>query len=114
MPCPAKSPKSAGSEKWRKGKRTTGPELAERMDNPEDGAVYPGKFQIYDVETEKLFPLTTDQADSEMLLVESGVVYYRVLNRLYEAPISNQGIGPARLLATDDAILDAHWAFMKR
>jgi len=66
------------------------------------------------IETEKLFPLNTDQADSEVLLVESGLVYYRVLNQLYEASISDRGIGPARLLATDDAILDAHWAFMKR
>jgi len=109
----AKNSKSAGREKWRKGKRTTGPELAERMDNPEDGVVYPGKFHIYDVETEKLFPLTTDQADSEVLLVEDGFVYYRVINQLFVAPISDQGIGVARLLATDDAILDAHWAFMK-
>jgi len=109
----AKNSKSAGREKWRKGKRTTGPELAERMDNPEDGVVYPGKFHIYDVETEKLFPLTTDQADSEVLLVEDGFVYYRVINQLFVAPISDQGIGVARLLATDDAILDAHWAFTK-
>jgi hypothetical protein len=109
-----KNPKSAGSEKWRKGKRTMGPELAERMDSPEDRMVYPGKLHIYDVETEKLFPLTTDQADSEVLLVENGLVYYRVLNQLYQAPISDRGIGPARLLATDDAILDAHWAFLKR
>ena len=108
-----KNPKSAGREKWRKGKRTMGPELTERMDNAEDGVVYPGKFHIYDVETERLYPLTTDQADSEVLLVENGVVYYRVLNQLYQAPISDRGIGPARLLGTDDAILDAHWAFMK-
>jgi hypothetical protein len=109
-----KNSKSAGREKWRKGQRPTGPELAERMDNPEDHVVYPGKLHIYDVETEKLHPLSTDQADSEMLLVENGLVYYRVLNKLYEAPISDRGIGPSRLLATDDAILDAHWAFMKR
>jgi len=109
-----KNPKSVGRENWRKGKRTTGPELAERIDNPDDGVVYPGKLHIYDVETEKLYPLTTDQADSEVLLVENGFVHYRVLNQLYSAPISDRGIGPARLLATDDAILDAHWAFMKR
>lgn len=110
----AKHPKSAGSEKWKKGSRAMGPELAERMDDPEAGVVYPGKFHIYDVETEKLFPLTTNQADSEVLLVENGTVYYRVLNQLYEAPISAQGIGAARLLATHDVILDVHWAFMKR
>ncbi len=115
----AKNPRSAGHEKWKKkGSRRMGPDLAERMDDPqggyESGRVYPGKFHIYDVETEKLFPLSTDQADSEVLLVESGLVYYRVLNQLYEASISDRGIGPARLLATDDAILDAHWAFMKR
>ncbi len=42
------------------------------------------------------------------------MVYYRVLNQLFEAPLSAQGIGAARLLATDDVILDVHWAFMKR
>lgn len=109
-----KNPKSAGSEKWKKGSRATGPELAERMDDREAGMVYPGKFHIYDVETEKLFPLTTNQADSEILLVENGMVYYRVLNQLFEAPLSAKGIGAARLLATDDVILDVHWAFMKR
>ncbi len=107
------NPKSAGRDKWRKGDRMMGPDLAERMDNPEDGVVYPGKLHIYDVETEKLYSISTNQGDSEVLLVENGLVYYRVLNQLYQAPIANDGIGPARLLATDDAILDAHWAFMK-
>lgn len=110
----ANHPKSAGSEKWKKGNRSMGPDLAERTHWSSDDLVYPGKFHIYDVETEKLFPLTTDQADSEVLLVEDGLVYYRVLNKLYAAPIAGNGIGLARLLATDDVVLDAHWAFMKR
>ncbi|MCC6590396.1 MAG: hypothetical protein IT168_27135 [Bryobacterales bacterium] len=90
-----------------------GPDLATRMDDPQRGVVYPGKLHIYDVETEKLFPLTTNQADTEVLLVQNGFVYYRVLNELYSAPISNEGLGHPSLLATDDAILDAHWAFIK-
>ena len=110
----AKNLKSAGSEKWKKGNRKLGPELAGRIEGLQEPRVYPGKFHIYDVETEKVFPITTDQADSEILLVENGYVYYRVLNKLYAASISDEGIGMARLLATDDAILDAHWAFMKR
>ena len=55
--------------------------------------------------------ITTDQADSEILLIEKGVVYYRVSDRLYSAPITATGIGTASLLATDEAIRDAHWAF---
>lgn len=35
-------------------------------------------------------------------------------DRLYSAPITEKGIGAAHLIATDEAIRDAHWAFIKR
>jgi hypothetical protein len=36
-----------------------------------------------------------------------------VSDRLYKAPITDSGVGAATLMATDEAIRDAHWAFIK-
>jgi len=33
---------------------------------------------------------------------------------LYKAPITDSGIGAPTLIATDEAVRDAHWAFIKR
>jgi hypothetical protein len=48
-----------------------------------------------------------------ILLAENRTVFYRVTNRLYSAAIEGTSIGAAKLLATDDLIEDAHWAFIK-
>lgn len=45
--------------------------------------------------------------------MENSTVYYRVTNRLYSVPIEREGLGTPKLLATDDLIEDAHWAFIK-
>ena len=58
--------------------------------------------------------LTTNQGDSEILLIANGVVYYRVSKRLYSVPISDGGLGRSRLLVEDRLIDDAHWAFTTR
>jgi hypothetical protein len=75
--------------------------------------VMSGTLHLYDVDTEKMFTIVTNQGDSEILLVEGGMVYWRVANRLYSAPIADSGIGAQRLLATGEAIRDAHYAFIK-
>ena len=54
------------------------------------------------------------RSDHEVLLVENGLVYYRAADQLFSAPINRDGIGTPRLLATDDSVRDAHWAFIKR
>ena len=77
------------------------------------GAVFTGKLHLYDVETERVFPIATNDGDSEVLLVDEGTVYYRVSDRIYAAPISDKGVGLARLVTTDEVIRDAHWAFIK-
>jgi hypothetical protein len=61
-----------------------------------------------------MYTIGTNQGDSEILLVTDKTVFYRVSDRLYSAPVTDQGIGTAHLLATADAIRDAHWAFVKR
>ena len=98
-------------DEWKKGNRETGPDLASRMADQE--FTLPGTLRLYDVDTEKMFTIATNQGDSEILLVEGGVVYWRAANRLYSAPITDSGIGAQRLLATDEAIRDAHYAFIK-
>jgi hypothetical protein len=106
--------KNPGSDEWRKQEARRGPDLAVRFKSQADrGDFHPGRLHIYNIDTEKLFTITTNQADSEILFIEDNVVYYRVTNRLYSAPISDSGIGTTTLLATDEAIRDAHWAFIK-
>ena len=111
----ARNTRSAGMEKWKAGRDGVRPDLREHLKamNEHMPISYPGRLHLYDVDTEQLFTINTGQGDSEVLLVESGVVYYRAADELYSAPITDRGIGPARLLATDDSIRDAHWAFIK-
>jgi hypothetical protein len=88
--------------------------MVERFESTSDrGEIYPGRLDVYNIDTDKLFTITTNQGDSEILLIEDNTVYYRVSNRLYKAPITDGGIGTAALIATDEAIRDAHWAFIK-
>jgi hypothetical protein len=108
----AKMRKSAGEGEWRKEDAQMGPSIGGRLN--EYGAAYPGVLHLYDAATEKSYKITTNQGDSEIILVENGIVYYRVSNRLYSAPIGDSSIGSSTLLATDDLIRDAHWAFVKR
>ena len=107
----AAMPESAGKAEWRRDDAVTGPSTAGLMKLwPR---AYPGVLHLYDAATEKSYSINTRQGDSEILLVENSTVYYRVSNRLYSAPILDTGIGPAKLLATDELIRDAHWAFIK-
>jgi hypothetical protein len=68
---------------------------------------------VYDIETEHFFPITTNQGDSEVLLIEDGVVYYRSADQLFSSTIGDKGLGTPRLIAQDEAILDAHHSFIK-
>jgi hypothetical protein len=73
----------------------------------------PGHIYIVDIDSGQQFLIDTKQADSEVLLIEDDVVYYRAADHLYSAKITGKGLEPAQLLAADDAIRDAHWAFRK-
>lgn len=105
------NPRSAGMEKWKAGADRIRPDLKSSVE--EMGESYPGKLHLYDVDTERVYSISTNQGDSEVLLVENNTVYYRAADQLFSASITSQGIGPAHLLATDDSIRDAHWAFIK-
>jgi hypothetical protein len=108
----AQNTASAGASEWRRGSSGAGPDVAYMFQNYRD--VFPGRLHIYDVETGRQYLIDTKQGDSEVLLVDSGTVYYRASDRLYSVPITENGLGSARLLATDYTIRDAHWAFIKR
>src|ERR1700683_2596053 len=77
---------SAGRSEWRTQATRTGPSIAESFDDA--SAIYPGRLDVYNIDTEKLFTITTNQGDSEILLIEENTVYYRVSDRLYKASIT--------------------------
>ncbi len=102
---------SAGRSEWRKEWTAAGPSMSAVFDGSSE--TFPGRLYLYNAATEQMYKITTNQADSEILLVESGVVYYRASDRLYSATLTDKGLSPGRLLATSDVIRDAHWAFLK-
>jgi hypothetical protein len=102
---------SAGRAEWGKKESTRGPSVAEVFQDSR--LAYPGMLHLYDIDTGRNYVIDTKQGDSEVLLVENNTVYYRASDRLYSAPITETGIGTSRLIATDEAIRDAHWAFIK-
>lgn len=102
--------RTSGQSRWRSQSARMGPSLEGRL----RGGRYPGNLYVYDTETEKMFSIVTNQGDSEVILIDGRNVYYRAADQLYVAVIGERGIGPARLLATDDLIRDAHWGFIKQ
>ena len=100
---------SAGRAEW---SYTFGPDLAESFATSDD--VFPGQLHIFDTDTKQIFTITTNQGNSEILLIDHGIVYYRVSHRIYRAAITARGLRPATLMAQDAEISDAHWAFFKR
>jgi hypothetical protein len=100
-----------GRLEWRKKDSLFGPDIAESFDDAP--AIYPGRLHLFDVETDRVFTIDTKQGDSEILLVEDGIMYYRISDRLCSAHVTDKGIGGAHLLAKDEAIRDVHWAFIK-
>jgi hypothetical protein len=103
---------SAGAKDWNTHERDTGPNLRTVMGGAE--YVYTGKLSLYDIETGQVFTIETNQGNSEILLVDNQMVYYRINDRLYSAEINKSGLGAPQLLATDEIINDVHWAFSKR
>jgi len=104
--------RSAGASEWRKIDSRMGPSIESRMNN--FAYLFPGRLHLFNAETGQLHTITTNQGDSEILLVENGSVYYRASDRLYKAQITPDGITGTRLLVQTDVIRDAHWAFTKK
>ena len=107
----AKHPESAGRASWRNARSPYGPHMRGKFDDAQ--VVYPGKLHLFDVSTEKLYTIVTNQGDSEVLLVEGSDVYYRVNNRLYQASIAGGAVSAGKVLVEAEEIRDVHWAFIK-
>lgn len=73
---------------------------------------FPGKLHIYNVRTEAWHVIRTDQADSQILLIDGKTVYYRASDRLYHTELTEARELNGKLIATSEAIRDAHWVFL--
>jgi len=102
---------SPGKEKRRKKMTKTGMPADYRFEY--FGVYSPGILYILNVHTKHYIEWSTGQGDSEILLIENDLVYYRVNDEIYRAPILNgQRLGKTRLLIKNEIVPDIHWAFI--
>lgn len=79
---------------------------------------YPGILYLINVDTQKYIEWEAlekgkRQGDSEILLVQDEMVYYRINDKIYQAPIINgEKLGISKLLVQDYRVPDIHWAFI--
>jgi hypothetical protein len=112
--------RSLGMTEWRQAKvdsdgdeleKQPAPLLERFLNTAQIGL--PGNLYVIDTDTGRQFKIETRQGDSEVLLIEDGVIYYRAASRLYSARIDAKGIGNPQFLGSDEMVFDAHWAFIK-
>jgi hypothetical protein len=102
---------SPGKENRRQKGTSTGTPFDFRTDF--NKLYYPGILYLLNVPTCKYIEWNTGQGDSEILLVENEIVYYRINDEIYKARILNSmKLGQAELLIKDPRIPDIHWAFI--
>jgi hypothetical protein len=74
---------------------------------------YPGILYLLNINTQKYIEWNTGQGDSEILLVQDEIVYYRVNDEIYKANIINgEKLGQSELLIKDERVPDIHWTFI--
>lgn len=97
-----------GSSLWKD--RETGSSPALRY----EGMYAPGILYFYNPSTKIYFELSTNQADSEVVLIQNNKVIYRVYDELYETEIvRGKKLGKSVLLLKSDYVPDIHWAFYR-
>jgi hypothetical protein len=80
-----------------------------------DGLYYPGLLYLFNVHTKDYIEWDTKQGDSEVLLVQDDMVYYRVNTKILKsAIIDNQKLSEPELLIDDARVRDIHWAYLKK
>ena len=84
----------------------------------EEKKIYcPGTLFLFNLKTKKYIEWQTyqngePQGDSEIVLVEDNVVYYRINDEIYKASIlDGEKLGKAVLIVKDSRVPDIHWAF---
>jgi hypothetical protein len=80
------------------------------------GFYRPGILYLFNTDTEKYIEWSTGQGDSEILLVQDEIVYYRVFDEIYKVPIVNgEMFGQSELLVKDNQVVpQIHWAFFEQ
>ena len=97
-----------GSSLWKD--RATGLSPALRY----EGMYAPGILYFYNPSSKVYFELHTNQADSEVVLIQDNKVIYRVYDELYKADlVDGNRLGESWLLLKDDRVPDIHWAFYR-
>ena len=72
-----------------------------------------GRLYLYHIQTEAYIEWDTKQGDSEILLVEAEIVYYRVSDAIYKCPIvDGKSLGEPELIIKEDKVADIHWMFI--
>jgi hypothetical protein len=78
------------------------------------GTYYPGLLYLFNVHTKDYIEWDTKQGDSEVLLVQDGMVYYRVNTKILKSAIINdKALSEPELLIDDVRVRDIHWAYLK-
>lgn len=74
----------------------------------------PGILYLLNTQTQKYIEWSTEQGDSEILLVQNEVVYYRVFDEIYKVTIENEEkLGKPELLVKENLVVPfIHWAFI--
>ena len=78
----------------------------------ENGRYFPGIIFAYNVETKQYIEINTGQGDSEVLLIQDNIIYWREFDEIYRADITPDGIGEASLLVKGFPVPDVHWMFI--
>lgn len=102
---------SPGKEKRRKKATKTGMPIDYRFDY--FGVYSPGILYLLNSETRNYIEWSTGQGDSEILLVERNIVYYRVSDEIYKADIQGgKKLGKIQLVLKSELVPDIHWGFL--
>ena len=72
----------------------------------------PGMLFLYHAQTQKQYTILTHQGDSQVLVVDGDVVYYRVNRSILKARIGSPDIDKPTVIVEDDIVPDIHWAFL--
>lgn len=97
---------------WRKEASRTGP-ANPGLEDLSKKYFFPGRVHIHDIENDHEYTITTNEPDTEVILVSGHTAYYRLNDKLFEVELRNGILGKPKLIAQDDLIGDAHWAFLK-
>lgn len=101
-------------EDWIKKKTQYGPLYLSLIDTDESYKFYSrGSLYLRNIDSKAIIAWETGQGDSEILLVQDEMVYYRVNDKIYRVPIINgEKLGESELLVQDERVPDIHWAFL--